>query len=1416
MAVKRISKSILSMFLRTKCDRELFLSLHEESELAANNMPVPLQARPGIGVLQGAGQDFELERNAELIKIFGAAVLYQPDKASSSKPVKISLGKLLSRVTTTPSFLLQGKFEPSSFQADVLTNIGLSASQASIIPPIAGLIPDIIVVRRPSPGDEEINFDGSRKPIDATTESRLALSIIDIKHTSEANPSYCSEVALYALFLANWVRDQGLSQRYFVTNKSYLWTRYKQGHSKLAELVVATAPTADQCLDALIADCEDANLRFYIPTVLHFFRQDLPRVIGVGDASADGWKKLDWHVDGRCSACDWLGHDKWLTTKDKERVKDFPEHYCYSCAKDTGHLSRIAGMTRGARKTLHLNAIKDVVDASKVQSNHPAFLEHSHLKKERSKIPGRAQALLSLATSVDSGAVLAALAPYPQFHAAVTVNFDASAGLLTGLSLVGRATAYVPKQAPLSFPARSIAVDQKELAAEWYALEGFLSTLSDMIVQAEAFVRAAGKPPLTAQIAFWEKRQFEELCSAMSRHLPRVLALKDKKQRALAWLFPADELLEKPDGAVSPCIVFVEEIVRRVVFAPAPHVITLFDTAETYYSGPSPIKQTDAYYREFLTNGIPRERIYEIWSNAPVIHRGKVSITRNTVIQEFSNALEKQCRALNSVVERLRADFKGQLKANAPKLNLSTPQGARNVAFDSKLWLWWDELQYQTNKLEAHQRLALDGETLEASYEAIRLVNGHQTGAPGEIMFDVQPGSTEAKLDDNDGFLALGKEGFPGFPLQRAKDILKPFSPPYPGDDSNLTLPLWSSLNVTLGRFDRGAGKAVVKLSNWRDNAFVPYLLANSTTSLIDQVFITKGQSPFKWFETSRKILLAVGDPPIAVPDAKAADAMGMKGPASPGTDPITPIAKVLWNARALNSHSVVAKNAADKLADFAAAKSKLNASQRDAVAHAAEKGLTVIWGPPGTGKTNTLAAFIHGLVHEAAQSGAGLNILVAGPTYKAVEELVRRSVSVLDSDPASRADIYVGYSSSQVPLTFSQVNNHLQLTSFNIHQSNQETQNCLNSLRTPGAVTIVATATMQAYKFAEWLCGRAVGPVFDVVIIDESSQVQVTTAISPLATLKENFRLVIAGDHFQMPPIMALEPPHEAEYLVGSIQTYLRTRPFNGGALDECPLEENYRSAEDIVAYARSIGYRQTLRSAYPYTSLHLLKTELPANSAAQVSLPWSPLWTEIIDPSKKVVTLLHEDDLSSQSNLFEARIVASLVFCLREMVSAKLDGQRPVSHSAPSADEFWNECVGIVTPHRAQRALVMRELRRIFKADAPDLIDAAVDTVEKFQGGQRHTIIVTFGVGDADVIIGEEAFLMQLERTNVAISRAMAKSIVIMPTTLAGHVPQDKEALKTAHAIKDYVEEFCNTEIVSNIQDAGGIRSAILRYHK
>lgn len=1404
MSKMRITKSTLSMFLRTKCDRSLYLSLHRDSDLKKSGMPVPLSARPGIGVLKKIGIEFEEERNNKLIEIFDSLVVYEEDR--NNKPTKHPLEKLISRVNHTPSLILQGQFDPAIFQTDLIKNIGIRDKKINEIPSIRKMIPDIIVIRNPIEGDEEIYPDGRRGVLDHEKESRQALSIIDVKHTSSANPSYCSEIALYALLLANWIKKIGLDKKYFVSTKSYLWTLKKRENSNLESLISENCNAeSHEKLNAMISDCEDASLRFYLPTVLNFFREDIPRVIET--ALTQGWQSLDWHVDSRCSACDWLGHDGWASKSDKKVIASNPSHYCFHAAKISFHLSQISGLTRGARKTLESNKINNTKDVATVQSSHDVFGKHNHLKKERGRIALRAAALINSSASFDVDALIPTLNSGPYLYVNIVVNFDPSSGLLIGLAVSGRVTTYTKGKKPLIFPAVAFPVDQKELSDEWIALKALLSTLSDMIGKSEEYINSLGKKNLTAQVAFWDRRQFTEICNAIGRHLPRVLNLENSKERAIAWLFPPDELIPKAESAQNPCIFFVDEIVRRVVFAPTPHVITLFDTAEVY-NNDYPPRSPDSFYREFLTDGVPRERVYEIWSNASTVDRGSLSVPRNKIIRDVSDALERQCKALNSIVERIRRDFKGKLKANAPKLHLSGSRGTAGVAYDSKLWVRWEELQYHSTRLEAHHRLASDAEALDASYEALRITDGSRIANSNDYTFRVMPDSIDSKIEKHANYLVLGKGGKPGFPLERSKEHL-----PITFDSWVLNLFLYSVLQFYVVDLDRENGVVIIRPNSDIGNKIFSTLISQSTVDVLNDVFLVNGMPTYKWYEKVTNILKDIGSPRIAVPDANAVESMGIKPP-NVGDDDVTPIARVLWDPCAVQKKSIVTKDEARSIAEYAKHTSSLNTSQTRAVEHSVEKQLSIIWGPPGTGKTSTLVACIHCLVRHAIKTRAPLSILITAQTYRAVEEVVDGVVDHLGGDPSCPASIYTCHSRGRSYKDFHTELDHLNVTSVCLGNEGKEKPDFLTELQNPKSITIVAATTMQAFKFSYWLSERYVSEVFDVVIIDESSQVQVTSAISPLSTLKKNSRVIIAGDHLQMPPIMQVEPPSGAEYLVGSIQRYLLER-FNQ-RLDVCELEENYRSAEDIVAYARQIGYSSRLISSNPDTSLHLLRDPSEVSPELPENLPLSSLWSDIIDPEKKVLSLLHEDDLSSQSNIFEASIVATLVWYLKNCVSACLDGRASTSHVFPDQKKFWQECVGVVTPHRAQRAAVVRRLKEVFPQDCPDYIDSAVDTVEKFQGSERHTIIITFGVGDTDIIEGEEAFLMQLERINVATSRAMAKCLVIMPKTLAGHVPKDKKALDTAYAIKDYVEEFCNVEKVDTIEWNNCIINAKLRYHK
>jgi hypothetical protein len=67
-----------------------------------------------------------------------------------------------------------------------------------------------------------------------------------------------------------------------------------------------------------------------------------------------------------------------------------------------------------------------------------------------------------------------------------------------------------------------------------------------------------------------------------------------------------------------------------------------------------------------------------------------------------------------------------------------------------------------------------------------------------------------------------------------------------------------------------------------------------------------------------------------------------------------------------------------------------LNASQNDALAAAMKHPMTLIWGPPGTGKTHTIVVILSQLLEALPKS----RFLVTAPTHNAVDNMLRRFVN--------------------------------------------------------------------------------------------------------------------------------------------------------------------------------------------------------------------------------------------------------------------------------------------------------------------------------------------------------------------------------------------------------------------------------------
>lgn len=300
------------------------------------------------------------------------------------------------------------------------------------------------------------------------------------------------------------------------------------------------------------------------------------------------------------------------------------------------------------------------------------------------------------------------------------------------------------------------------------------------------------------------------------------------------------------------------------------------------------------------------------------------------------------------------------------------------------------------------------------------------------------------------------------------------------------------------------------------------------------------------------------------------------------------------------------------------------------------------------------------------------------------------------------------------------------------------------------------------------------------------------------------------------MPPVFETQPPLGAEWLVGSIQSYLRHRH----QLVPTPLLINYRSGEDFVSFGKSIGYPADLTSDSPDLRLHRMVDDNAHSQSWNDIVPRFSRLPEIMEPERRLVTITYPDGRAGQANQFEGDIVCSMVQELFLAFSDKLDGDFAAAaepHQHFTSEVFWERGLGIVTPHRAQRALIVQRLQEMFPTHDLQRIDASVDTVERFQGGQRDTIIISFGVGDPDLISEEENFLLQLERTNVAISRARAKCILVISEDLAYHLPADKETIMTSRAVKSYVSDFCREKVVAQVPLAGGsVRTINLRWHE
>ena len=479
-----------------------------------------------------------------------------------------------------------------------------------------------------------------------------------------------------------------------------------------------------------------------------------------------------------------------------------------------------------------------------------------------------------------------------------------------------------------------------------------------------------------------------------------------------------------------------------------------------------------------------------------------------------------------------------------------------------------------------------------------------------------------------------------------------------------------------------------------------------------------------------------------------------------------------------------------------------LNPSQQQAWQDALTRRLTLIWGPPGTGKSHTLRTIVTAACAAAHAAGEPLRVLVAGGTYTAIDTVVGTSLVGAITNALPGVTVHRVRSSlrndqpqpgvADVPLAK--------------HDLGRSAEDLLDELTAPTGITVVSATTHQAYSLTEAANIHTSGTdepgaeLFDLVIIDEASQVDVANATLPLVAAASDASFIVCGDDLQMPPIHAAEPPLGLEAMVGSVYGYLA----EVGQVAPSPLETNYRSNSEIVEFVCSAGYAN-LTAHSPDLCLNLLT---PVTAAAPAdwpaTLPYDLGYAALLDPSQPTTAFVYAEGLASQWNEFEAQTTAALVRLLYGRLADQLDNEIPPGATQPLRSSttpypivtFFATGVGVVTPHRAQQSLVIARLIEAFQGvpgASDDLIRSAVNTVERYQGQQRDVMIATMALGDPDSIADEDEFLYGLRRFNVMASRGRAKVIVLATQEVAMHMPTEVEVMRDSGLLKSYLGRFC-----------------------